>query len=817
MATFYYTPKDNQDNTWNLSNIDTTPGYILQVYRQKTTSKWAAECNSRNFAINTSQYNKHPGVFNLDLPNGDYRMIYRGGASHNASGSVTSLWRWNKDYEDGSKYQGQSGWDGRVVFKNHWMAFQCSYGVCPGYNNQGYDTYEQAEQDNIGKFFDFTIDDGLGLDIWYDDWHASDNVGTITYEIVELNAHSIEFIGTFTHENKPESIPVEYGYTYTIITSYEEGGGEEPSEPTGIICKIKSNLHYTKYKTNNIDINKFHCISCCNSIKHTSLQINNEFSNVNYNICTSDSLFTQVLYDLILSKFPLYNDLTGVVADIDTKQLIPDAEIKLMKQNTSIYETISNGFGGFNFKDILYGKYNAYVSHPDYFPSDNNILTLKDGQLQRVVLYLKHYSSHSTIYFYILDKDTREHIIPNQLLYDNKNVPYTINNNLYTIDFTEHDLSLGKYLKIIKTGYSQYLNIIDRFGDYGNILLNKISSKHSEIPYLDDEANIHDLDIDISNIVFVDSKLGNLKETGDGTELNPYININSIFADQKIKDFITKQEYVKVAITGDIDYTVIGNGDNFNYNNLLILSFDSNSQFNFLATLQSDSSATMFKNLKNVRFNYMNLKFDVNNIITESGYQFNALINLFDNCSGIFNGCSISSDLYNYIEGTGTNDHSIIDYKIFKNSTIDLIRCEFNIKLHAESKEQDGGDCSAAYSQGFIGYRSVVKAAELHGSIDCTATEKDIDYSLSSSTGYSIAQSYGFYSGSVKLRDSIITTKAVATSENLTEQGVGSFIHCIISDTNDYNLYGINKFSDPASENRVQSHWYTSYNFDYKI
>ena len=88
---------------------------------------------------------------------------------------------------------------------------------------------------------------------------------------------------------------------------------------------------------------------------------------------------------------------------------------------------------------------------------------------------------------------------------------------------------------------------------------------------------------------------------------------------------------------------------------------------------------------------------------------------------------------------------------------------------------------------------------------------------MSSSTGYSIAQSYGFYSGSVKLRDSIITTKAAATSENLTEQGIGSFIHCIISDTNDYNLYGINEFSDPASENRVRSSWYTSYSFDYKI
>jgi len=73
---------------------------------------------------------------------------------------------------------------------------------------------------------------------------------------------------------------------------------------------------------------------------------------------------------------------------------------------------------------------------------------------------------------------------------------------------------------------------------------------------------------------WVDSDAGDQTETGDGTELDPWININTVFADACIKHICTHQDSpdgcpkVKILTKGTIDYTV--DGGSYNYGRNLI-------------------------------------------------------------------------------------------------------------------------------------------------------------------------------------------------------------------------------------------------------
>ena len=71
---------------------------------------------------------------------------------------------------------------------------------------------------------------------------------------------------------------------------------------------------------------------------------------------------------------------------------------------------------------------------------------------------------------------------------------------------------------------------------------------------------------------WVDSDAGDQTETGDGTELDPWININTVFADACINHICTHQDSpdgcpkVKILVKGTIDYTVDGGSYNYGRN-----------------------------------------------------------------------------------------------------------------------------------------------------------------------------------------------------------------------------------------------------------
>ena len=77
----------------------------------------------------------------------------------------------------------------------------------------------EAEADNIGKYMDIQVTDNLGLDIWYDDWNAPDNVGNIVYDIIRLDGDTnYNYVNTYT--NKLNSLTFDSNYTYQLIYSY---------------------------------------------------------------------------------------------------------------------------------------------------------------------------------------------------------------------------------------------------------------------------------------------------------------------------------------------------------------------------------------------------------------------------------------------------------------------------------------------------------------------------------------------------------------------------------------------------------------------
>lgn len=205
-----YTPDSQSITSWDISQYLNTKYNKCIIKRYSSQQEWIADCDSKKFSIYTYRYNSHPGIFHLDLPKGKYRIVYVSGACNNGNGDYGN---WNREWSD--KNGLAEGHD--CSHGQRWMVFQCTYGVLPGFTLEGYSTAEVAEEDNIGKYLDFEIIDDLGLDIWYDDWYSSDNVGTIRYQIINLDKSSeVENVIEFNKNNAVNAIDVEFGYTYQL-------------------------------------------------------------------------------------------------------------------------------------------------------------------------------------------------------------------------------------------------------------------------------------------------------------------------------------------------------------------------------------------------------------------------------------------------------------------------------------------------------------------------------------------------------------------------------------------------------------------------
>ena len=208
---------ENESEEWNLQNYsnlsenycDNCKWEISRI--SKNIVEWDAVCNSFNFSIYTTKYNPHPGIFHLNLPQGKYRIEYVSGASNNKG---TSYGNWNREWSiENGLDEGHDCSNGQ-----RWMVFQCTYGVLPRFSLEGRNTAKETEQENIGKNLEFEIKDDLGLDIWYDDWYANDNNGTIRYRIVKLDniQETEEILDRYELNNLPKSYLIEPEYIYYL-------------------------------------------------------------------------------------------------------------------------------------------------------------------------------------------------------------------------------------------------------------------------------------------------------------------------------------------------------------------------------------------------------------------------------------------------------------------------------------------------------------------------------------------------------------------------------------------------------------------------
>ena len=165
---------------------------------------------------------------------------------------------------------------------------------------------------------------------------------------------------------------------------------------------------------------------------------------------------------------------------------------------------------------------------------------------------------------------------------------------------------------------------------------------------------------------WVDSDAGDQTETGDGTELDPWININTVFADACIKHICTHQDSpdgcpkVKILTKGTIDYTV--NGGSYNYGrNLIFEPWD-------VATIEvSVSGAGTVYGVKNcVGVVWKNAEVGCASTNGSGrGFQ-NCHSSIFDNCTGTGTGAggyahdygtgfySCYSSTFHDCDGTGT-------------------------------------------------------------------------------------------------------------------------------------------------------------------
>ena len=300
-------------------------------------------------------------------------------------------------------------------------------------------------------------------------------------------------------------------------------------------------------------------------------------------------------------------------------------------------------------------------------------------------------------------------------------------------------------------------------------------------------------------------------ETGKGTKEEPWVNVNTVFLNEKIqcycKNFCCL--YVRVIITGTVDYYLNGKGTDF-YGKL-ILDFQTNLNYTYIRSPDDSKGISFYliQNLKGVHFYNININIYVANTTTESKGQVDIHFYCFSGCSySTFYNNTASVSMYNNVSGTGANDHAALyfDY-IIDSSSVIIIQTIVNADMQAIGTETDDDDCPISHTRG-----AVISNCSSSYIIACnfTLSCKSISYDhVDENNSYvtSIAQAFGIYnSRNCILQDTNIDCSAASIGQHYEY----SYIACALGNSVTYKNCS---FSSSSIRDKGTNNWTSSYNF----
>lgn len=298
------------------------------------------------------------------------------------------------------------------------------------------------------------------------------------------------------------------------------------------------------------------------------------------------------------------------------------------------------------------------------------------------------------------------------------------------------------------------------------------------------------------------------EETGDGSKENPFCNVNSIFSTDKFLCYIENYccLFVKVEITGTIDYYINGRGRNF-YNRL-ILDFKTALIINWKQD-KHGLSVTVVKNVSGVNFNNFEFTTAINHSKTDSDGQVDIYTYCFSSCSNcVFYKNTGEIQMKNSVTGTSENDHAALYVEYFRNcSGAQILDCKVTCNLSAKSQETNDSDASVAHARCAVVYGSSnVIVIQSKFNIKCEAHASDNSEGSDFVAG--IAQAFGLYSCSgAILANTSISCSASASGGNYKS----SKIACALGSQAQYTNCS---FSGSSIDDNGTNHWTDSYNFN---
>ena len=297
-------------------------------------------------------------------------------------------------------------------------------------------------------------------------------------------------------------------------------------------------------------------------------------------------------------------------------------------------------------------------------------------------------------------------------------------------------------------------------------------------------------------------------ETGDGSKENPFCNLNSIFSSNKFLCYIQNFccQYVKVIITGTIDYYIDGRGRNFAKK--LILDFHTALIINW-SKEKHGLSVTVVQNCVGVVFSNFEFTTAINHSKTQSDGQVDIYTYCFSGCTNcIFYNNTGEIRMKNNVSGTGANDHAALYVEYFKGcSGARILDTRITVDMHSTGTETGDSDCPISHTRTAVVYGSsnvIIIGSRFN--VTCKSTSND-HTTGSDSFVTAIAQAFGLYSCSgAILSQTSISCSAKATGDHYAK----SDIACALGTTAQYHNCS---FSPSSIDNNGTNHWTSSYSF----
>lgn len=297
-------------------------------------------------------------------------------------------------------------------------------------------------------------------------------------------------------------------------------------------------------------------------------------------------------------------------------------------------------------------------------------------------------------------------------------------------------------------------------------------------------------------------------ETGSGTIEDPWVNLNSVFTSELFSCIIQNYccLFVKIVITGTIDYYI--DGKNRRFNNRLILDFQTALNINW-EKKKHELSLEIVRNVHGVNFNNFAFAVTGDYAETESQAQVDIYIHCFVRCRRcIFYNHAGEIAMKNSISGTGARDHAALYVEYFRScEQIQILDCTINIDLNSRSQETHSTDASVAHTRAAVVYDAQdALVIESHFTIKC------VSHALDHSSGgddfvAGIAQAFGLY----RCRGVILSNTSITCSANATGGSYkASYIACALGAEAQYNNC---TFSASQIQDNGDNRWTSSYEF----